>query len=644
LGDLFCALSESAQAPKKRKPDEWADEERVLPPGHAEPGPFRSLRTPYMIPFMRASTGAWKGITLICGSQMGKTDSVANIFGARLDDDPVPLIYLGPTRSFVERTWEPRFIDMIDSASRLSKQIDRGKTSSKTQKSIAGVKVNFSWAGSATAIAGDPACLVVVDERDRMGSDVEGEGDPVSLANARHSTYPDGKTIVISTPLTGTVDVYKHPETGLEHWQIADAEEVQSPTWKLWQRGTRHEWMVPCPHCGEYFAPRFRHLHWPENSEPHDLTDENVLLFCVHCGEGIEERFKGEMNAKGLAVAPGEFVVDGEIRGKAPPSDWFTLWVSGLCSPWRSWTTNSREYLTAARDGDSEALQTIINTRFGELYAVSGEAPPWEDVAALRLDYRMGQIPEGVSTIMMSVDVQQDCLYYVLRGWSRHREMESWLIEHGQIFGDTNDSAIWDELSEFRTRRFGEDLELQIARCFVDQKYRAPAVFDFCRKHKNWAYPIAGRMPKSETPEAQRPLDTSSVEVDEKGKILKPGAAGLQRWSINTDYFKRWLHDRISLGNKGGFHLSADTTEDYCKQLVAEARVVKPNGRVMWLQLSRDNHYLDCEMMQIACAYSVRLQHLAARLPAPAAEGSAQPEPSKPKPVKRRRNWSSSKW
>ena len=44
-----------ASPPRRRTPDEWADAERVLPKGSAEPGPFRSKRTPYMIPLQRAA-------------------------------------------------------------------------------------------------------------------------------------------------------------------------------------------------------------------------------------------------------------------------------------------------------------------------------------------------------------------------------------------------------------------------------------------------------------------------------------------------------------------------------------------------------------------------------------------------------------
>ncbi len=55
----FAEILKSWQAivspPRRRTPDEWADAERVLPKGSAEPGPFRSKRTPYMIPLPRTA-------------------------------------------------------------------------------------------------------------------------------------------------------------------------------------------------------------------------------------------------------------------------------------------------------------------------------------------------------------------------------------------------------------------------------------------------------------------------------------------------------------------------------------------------------------------------------------------------------------
>src|SRR5690606_27638038 len=99
-----------------------------------------------------------------------------------------------------------------------------------------------------TELASQEAALALVDEIDRMDTDVGGEGSPLALAEARTETYPDGKSIVTSTPTEGNVGA-KQLETGLTHWEEAAPEDVGSSIWKLWQDGTRYEWAWPCPDC-----------------------------------------------------------------------------------------------------------------------------------------------------------------------------------------------------------------------------------------------------------------------------------------------------------------------------------------------------------------------------------------------------------
>ena len=47
------------------------------------------------------------------GSQMGKTAGLLNVIGHRLDDDPAPIIYIGPTRNNIDNVIEPKLTDLI---------------------------------------------------------------------------------------------------------------------------------------------------------------------------------------------------------------------------------------------------------------------------------------------------------------------------------------------------------------------------------------------------------------------------------------------------------------------------------------------------------------------------------------------------
>lgn len=546
------------------------------------------------------AAGDYEKIVLVCGSQMGKTEALLNTVGHRLDDDPVPMLYIAPTKSFIEKVFEPRYVTMVDQCETLRLQKAPGKREQKTQKLIAGVKVRMAWAGSATELAGDPACKVFVDERDRMEDSVAGEGDPVTLADARHDTYPDGQTIVTSTPTMGTIETFIDEETNLEFWGKGD--EVPSATWRLFQEGTGYHWAVPCPHCDEMFIPRFKSLVWGDNLTPQEVK-ETVQMVCPNNGCAIEQKFKDKMNAAGKFIAPGQwFDDDNNVCGSPPPASTASFWVSGLMSPWKTWGDRAYAFLNAVKQGDPDKIQAVINTGFGELYSVKGEAPELEKAKGLRVGYKMGEVPTATLKIFLTVDVQKNGLYYTVRAWGS--DMESWLIEHGFLAGETDGVQVWQDLAKFKDFHYGS---LPIERCLIDSGYRTQFVYAFCRKYKMWAWPTKGR----DTIEA-KPLQVGKLDIGSgSGKVL---AGGLSVLHINTDYFKRWVHERIDREPDlpGGFHLPEDVSEDYCKQLVSEARIVKPSGRPVWQRVYKDNHYFDCEVLQVACAYSLNLQQITA--------------------------------
>ena len=547
------------------------------------------------------SDGLYAQVVAVMGAQMGKSEAMLNVIGHRIDDDPVPILYVAPTKSFIEGVFEPRYRIMVDQCASLRAKRRPGLKEKNTLKHIAGIKVRFAWAGSSTEMSGDPACKVFLDERDRMDDSVEGEGDPVALGTARHATYPDGQTIVMSTPTVGTVETVIDPETGLEFWDRGD--EIQSATWKLYQEGTRYHWAVPCPHCEDYFIPRFKYLVWDEDLTPFEVK-ERVKMSCPNCGTLIDQSYKDALNERGVYVAPGQTITaDGEVQGKPPVSDSATFWVSGLMSAWRTWGERAQDFVLAVRSGDPDRIQAVINTGFGELYTLKGEAPAVELVKRLRQPYKLGTLPSNkIVKIVLAVDVQKNGLYYEVRGWGS--ELESWQLEHGFLAGATDGDQVWDDLAKFKDFHYGG---LPIDRALIDSGYRTQFVYTFVRKFPYWALATKGRDTIDATPLQRSKIDVGTTT----GRRL---AGGLALWHVNTDFFKRWIHERIlrDPALPGGLHLAEDTSDDYCKQLVSEARVVKPSGKIVWQRIYKENHYFDCMVLQVAGAYSLNLQQLTA--------------------------------
>jgi len=613
--------------PPSRAAWQWAKDKRELPPGSAEPGPFNPHRAPWVIGITEAIRNPrYNNVVGVMGSQMSKTDGcILNAIGWKLDDDPQPILYIGPTRKNTESISRDRVGKMIMGVQSLKEGLLSGKQDKIAEKFVNGVRLGFGWAGSATELASHPAFYVFIDERDRMGGDVEGEGDVNTLADARTATY-DGCTVTTSTPLIGDVECIIDDDTGLERWDVSD--NVASPTWRLWQEGTRHEWAWPCPTCFEYFIPRFKLLAWPEDSTPQQAFKESRIT-CPHCGELHDDSRKEWMNDRGVFVAPRqkikahsedveaveirnidstdlyEQITYGDFHPTAEESTDATFWVSGLCSPWRSYGHRARTFLNAVRSNEPGRIQAAINTGFGELYRLSGDAPDWQQLRELIEDYRDGQVPDGVKVVVCSVDVQKESLYYVVRGFGVN--YESWRIEAGQIFGKTDQDYIWNQLADLLQKKFDG---FPIYRMLIDSGYKPGEksnpknqIYYFCRRFHGWAFPIKGQE------RMDKPLRPSKIDVNYRGKIIK---GGLQLWHLDSDYFKSFVHARLEWpeDQPGRFHLSQDTDDDYLKQITAEAKIIKPSGHVVWVKIRKDNHYFDCEYMNFAGAHMLGVERL----------------------------------
>ena len=595
----------------------------MLPQGSPEPGPWRSDRSPYTIAIGEAAvSGLYKHVFGCMAAQMGKTQGFFSVIGQRLDDNPVPILFIGPTKSNVTGVIEPKVHDMLQSCASLWTKTSKGKKYSIFKKVVSGVVLRFAWAGSTTEIKSDTACIVIVDEIDETDPDLNGQGDIVSLADARHSAYPDGITLGASTPTIGSVNTYIHPDTGMEHWEVSD--DVESLIWRYWQGGTRHEWAWPCPDCGEYFIPRLKLLWWPSKATP-EQAEREARLICPKCGTHIETRHKSDMNARGRYVAPGQWVdPDGTVHGDPPESSDATFWVSGLAnfSSKKTFGFLAHAFLRAARSGDPESVKGVLNAEFGECFKVRGEAPEWESVRDLgkRSNYILGQVPSSVVSVVAGIDVQKNRLVYVVRGFGD--AYGSALIERGEYWGETDQPEVWAQLEVLLMKEWDGRPMSKMA---VDSGYRPEPVYEFARRHRGLVLPTKGH------DHLDKPYYAKLIDCNVRGRLIKNG---VQLWHFDSDSFKSWVHSRVDWpeDQPGGWLVPSDIDEDYCKQIVSEQRIQKPSGGSMWIKTSVDNHYLDCE----ALAYlAIRINGIVKKLPAAAVEHKArqqQPPPGRDRP------------
>lgn len=508
---------------------------------------------------------------------MGKTEFCINIIGYKLDEDPVPILYICPSQRLVESISESRVKRMLMGIPTLWEKTAKGKRDKIGEKYIAGVRLGFSWASSAIELSSHPAGLVFLDERDRMPANVNGEGDPIELAEARLATYPDGKLVITSTPTI----------TGSSH------------IWKLFEEGTGHVWHLPCPRCRHFFPPALKEFFWDEDAG----RVLRAYLSCPKCEFEIEDKFRLSMNAEGCYLARGQTIEKEKIVGDVFPNRTASFWVSGLCSPWRSYIEAAQTLLDAKRSYEPGRVQAVVNTCFGECWQTRGIAPKWEEVLALAGGYEAGEISPQTKLVTAGVDVQKDCLYYVVRAWGPAGE--SWTISYGVLFGDTENLEVWEDLRVGILNREFSILtgSFMIRLAAIDAGYRSPAVYMFEKNNPGRVVATKGHEKMAS------PVRSTKLEVNFKGSSTK---TDILLFHFDDFYFKSFLHSKVKHGNAGtgAWHLPRNVTDEFCQQIVAEELITKATGGQMWSKVYRHNHYFDCEKLNEVAGYILNAQQL----------------------------------
>lgn len=614
--------------PPDRWPDEWANENRMLPPGSAEKGRIRTGRTPYAIPIARTLTFWYVRLAIfVMARQMAKTHGVIfNYAGWKLADHPEPIVYVGPTRDNIDDVIEPKFDDMLRKADSLWRVTVKGQRYKKHMKLVNGVPVRFAWAGSDTMLKADSAGVVFIDEIDgiEQARPTAGEGTVKDMADAMVSSYLNGRVAATSTPTHGHVETTKDDDSGMEHWAVAD--EVISAVWRYWQEGTRHEWAWPCPHCRWYFIPRSKHIQpRPDQHLTPDEFEAQGHVQCPTCGEKIHTHHRPWMNARGVMIQPGmqpmryepEFgsmtetagadgpgplVIDhrekdealraprhipwgsAAIRGR--PSN-VSFWVSGLATFSRRTTYGmmARRLHEALRSGMPQRQQGVYNTLFGETFQAMGEVPPWSELLSMAKasDYVLGTVPASVTTLRAGADVSENEIQWAVWGFVPNSDMECFLIDRGVISGPTDEDATW---VAFGKRVLDvEWANMKVSVMGIDAGYRPEKVYAFVKEHIDRCVATIGE----DTMDSFWKL--ASPETSSSGKTRR---YGIKLWHLNTDITKSWVHSRVKRSVAGDvvWHLPRDIDDEFCKQITAESRIVDHRGNPKWVK-HRPNHQLD---------------------------------------------------
>lgn len=547
---------------------EWADLHRVLSQKAAsEPGRWRTGRTPYLREIMDAlsTSSSVQRVVFMKGAQVGGTEAGNNWIGYVIHHAPGPMLAVQPTVETAKRNSKQRIAPLIDECSALRDLVKepRARDSGNTvqSKEFPGGVLIMTGANSAAGLRSMPARYLFLDEVDGFPGDVEGEGDPIALAEARTRTFQRRKVFIVSTPT------------------IAGRSRVE----REYQRSDQRRFFVPCPHCHHYQPLRFAQLRW-DKGEP-----QTAQYVCEECRALCGEHHKTEMLRRGewRATAPGE----GRSAG---------FHLSSLYSPvgWMSWVEIAQRW--EAAQGDQELLKEFINTVLGETWKDGAEAPKWQDVYARRSDHLTGSVARGAMALFAGADVQKDRIEVSVWGFGRNRER--WLVEHRVLPGDTNRSKVWADLEAMfdKTWRHESGAEMSVRDWGIDSGAFTSEVYAFVRSQRGRGnvHAVDGQDSYSSAF-----LGVGAKDATAAGKKLR---RGLKTLRIGSSFCKQELLGALALDRPesgqpfpaGFVHLPRDVTEDQVKQLTAEELSTRTRrGRTIreWSVIAgRRNEVLDC--------------------------------------------------
>jgi len=522
---------------------EWADEHRMLSSkASAEPGPWRTSRTPYLREPMDclSSSSRVQRVVLMFAAQTGKTEAGSNWLGYTIHCAPGPMLAVQPTLDMAKRLSKQRLESLISETPVLRERVApaRSRDSGNTMfsKEFPGGMMVLTGANSATGLRSMPCRYLFADEISSYPQDVDGEGDPLTLAERRTTTFARRKVLLTSTPT------------------VKDQCRIEAE----YLRSDQRRFFLPCPAC-----QAMQWLRWPQLKWEADRP-ETAAYECEHCGERIPELHKGRMLAAGEWRATAPF--DGRTAG---------FHLSGLYSPlgWLSWSQMVEDFIRAK--GDAPLLKTFINTRLSETWDEDTGTKINADALLDRVeDYERGQVPEPVLVLTAGVDVQDNRLAVSLFGWADGEEC--WLIDHTEIWGDPSQPELWQQLGVILSGDYPrvDGKVLQVVAAAIDSGgHHTAEVYNFTRDAKrqgrSWVA-IKGASTKGKPPIGRE----SKVDLNLKGATMKKGASV---YLVGTDTLKDVIYGRLKHNKPGpGYlHFGKAGTGEYFEQLTAERKVTR---------------------------------------------------------------------
>jgi phage terminase large subunit GpA-like protein len=608
---------------------DWIEQNRVLNvASSAEPGPKSMARTP----FLRMILDAWmddhvREIVVQKSAQIGMTDLAVDLTVHTAADAPAPMAVFLADQATAEKVSTERIQVALRDCKALAGMIDESRMTRQEASLRNGFNLLVGWASSIALTASRPIKLIIADEVNKPGYQAIGaEGSTIGRLRERQETFADSKLLLLSTPTIETGEITK---------ELATCEVV-------------YDWAVPCPSCGAFQVLRFfpvvidgkesGSVAWEGGREAtREQIEATARYKCGHCVALWTSQQKNDAVLRGMAMP----------RSEPPPrarkvgfhlNRLISLFPGGrldaLVSSWLRSRTDIGE------------MQNFYNSTLGEAWVQrvsAGQDEAQQAIMECKTTLPKATVPDEAVALTCGIDVQQKGFWYRVRAWGE--DTTSWGIDEGFL-------STWEDVETLLFSSYAQHSgqRLPIWRALIDTGggkedgayiSRTEETYNFIRQHQGKGVGLFGSKGSSRT----LPTKIKIGNPIEKTPSGKPIPGGIRIVMMNTQLIKDAIEARISQtrtdGGSGSWYVHADTPEWYAKQMTAEEKRADRKTKIVeWVQIRRDNHMLDCEVMCYVMADPefhgglrplITLNRRASRLAAPAAQvPTTSKEPANP--------------
>jgi len=433
---------------------QWCDRNRYLSARYAfEAGHWRTAKTPYLREIMDATADLdVNEIVFIKCARVGGTEAINNSILFTASEDPMPIMYVQPTRDDVEDELTGRVKHMIEDCQALQDHIVERHWATNHKISLASCDIYGAWPTNPQTMVRKTIGKIIFDEIDNAEAQAGYLGNSFKVLRERIVNAEErGLLFVNGTPTVAT-----------------------AAGWRLLLASDFRRYNCPCPHCGFYQPFEFGRLEVAEDwaaiiksnakkptadqIEKHQLAryrcegcekhivhadhhrwmiDRGVWIPKCQTAEEVLPLDDAEIvDRRSLTIQPpGENQWTPSLAGDLPETRTRGYHINVLSSPFssRTWSHTLAEFFRVSAKPDE--LRVFRNSWLAE---------PWTEVSKELVDAEVAKkrewegayaprvMPTRGKIMFMGLDVQPDRCYFIRRAHGPGEE--SWGVDDGELY------------------------------------------------------------------------------------------------------------------------------------------------------------------------------------------------------------------